>query len=65
MDEMNIQEKKYVELIEFLETKLEENKRMDFFNGSDDYAKGFSDGESELIKELIMKMQKEVIGWHY
>lgn len=64
MDEMNIQEKAYVELIDFLHTKLEENERVGF-SGYDDYENGFSDGESELIKELIMKMQKEVIGWRY
>ena len=64
MDEMNVQEKAYVELIGFLYTKSEENKRMDL-SGYDDYENGFSDGESELIKELLMKMQKEVIGWHY
>ena len=64
MDEMNIQEKAYVELIGFLYTKLEENERVDF-NDSHDYINGLLDGESELIKELIMKMQKEVIGWHY
>lgn len=64
MDEMNVQEKAYVELIEFLGTKLDENKRM-VFSGYDDYENGFSDGESELIKELLMKMQKEVISWHY
>ena len=50
--------------IDFLHTKLEENERVDF-NGSDAYINGLLDGESELIKELIMKMQKEVIGWHY
>lgn len=60
----NLQEKAYVELIDFLHTKLEENERVDF-NGSDAYINGLLDGESELIKELIMKMQKEVIGWHY
>ena len=64
MDEMNTQEKAYVELIEFLDTMLEENKERDF-NGSDDYGNGFLDGERELIKVLIMKMQKEVISWHY
>ena len=64
MDEMNTQEKAYVELIGFLYTKLEENKRMDL-SGYDDYGNGFSDGESELIKELLVKMQKEVIDWHY
>ena len=64
MDEMNTQEKAYVELIGFLYTKLEENKIMNL-SGYDDYENGFSDGESELIKELLMKMQKEVIGWHY
>lgn len=60
----NLQEKAYIELIGFLQTKLEENERVDF-NGSDNYINGLLDGESELIKELIMKMQKEVIGWHY
>ena len=60
----NIQEKAYVELIDFLYTKLEENKRMDL-SGYDDYGNGLLDGESELIKELLVKMQKEVIGWHY
>lgn len=64
MDEMNTQEKAYVELIGFLYTKLEENERVDF-NGSDAYINGLLDGESELIKELIVKMQKEVISWHY
>jgi uncharacterized protein (UPF0210 family) len=64
MDEMNTQEKAYVELIKFLDTKLEENEKNDI-SGYDDYENGFLDGESEMIKELIMKMQKEVIGWHY
>lgn len=64
MDEVNIQEKAYVELIESLDMLLDENKKKDF-NGSDDYENGFLDGERELIKILLMKMQKEVIGWHY
>lgn len=63
MGKVNIQEKAYVELIDFLGVKLEENEKKDF-NGRYNYEFGFCDGESELIKELLMKMQKEVIGWH-
>ena len=64
MDEMNTQEKAYVELIKFLDTRLEENEKIDFSDYGD-YENGLLDGERELIKTLIMKMQKEVIGWHY
>lgn len=64
MDEMNTQEKAYVELIKFLDTRLEENEKNDFSDHGD-YENGLLDGESGMIKELIMKMQKEVIGWHY
>jgi hypothetical protein len=64
MDEMNTQEKAYVELIKFLDTRLEKNEKIDF-SDCGDYENGLLDGESEMIKELIMKMQKEVIGWHY
>lgn len=64
MDEMNTQEKAYVELIKFLDTRLEENEKIDFSDYGD-YENGLLDGENGMIKELIMKMQKEVIGWHY
>ena len=60
----NLQEKAYVELIGFLYTRLEENEKIDFSDYGD-YENGLLDGESGMIKELIMKMQKEVIGWHY
>ena len=61
---MNTQEKAYIELIKFLDTRLEENEKIDFSDYGD-YENGLLDGENGMIKELIMKMQKEVIGWHY
>ena len=56
--------RKITESDQFLDTRLEENGKIDF-SDCGDYENGLLDGENGMIKELIMKMQKEVIGWHY
>lgn len=57
-------EKDYLAVIAYLENVIDISNSNDYTN-LDDYAMGISEGRKELATELLMQMQKKVIGWRY
>lgn len=62
--EPTIYENDYLKVVDYLE-KVISFSSSDDYRESDDYAMGFSEGKKELATELLIQMQKTVIGWKY
>lgn len=57
-------EKEYLKVIDWLELTIS-NVESTSYTDLDDYQMGMLEGKKELSIELLMQMQKTVIGWRY